>query len=926
MDKILFKGLPIVLSTIGGLFTLFAFFIWNQGIMPVVPGIFTEATEVPLDLIQLGYELIPLGLDNFLIFQNFESFAPSAFPIVTLIYGVVIWVLFNLILAIVSDLKKMYFIGATALLIFVWTFSGINGLNIGGLSSNYALIGLILGTILPVVFISFYASHWSWLRRFGLIFLSSTTTLTILISISDIEQPVLWLSENSSIPAAIIAAIFLLHIGNAFIAGTTVFLIKLNKGTSLKITWHMLIVFILYFLLVLFTLLDIMGEVNLPFPTLPPILLMLVSGILGYFVLKLKLSQTDNSYGNPELALSLYLVSFAITLWTWGKAGFSENQALYEFFNHFFLYGQVALTLLFFIYLMSNFSQVLNSGTDVEKILFKPQFFAYFHMKIGSIMGLVILVVFADAIIAIQLSSASTNINADYYYQTGKPLEAAIMYENSWDQFRRNQKAKNAAAHLRFQLGEPDLALENLYEAFDAMPTIPNTILLSSKLHQRDKVFEAVFYLEKALEVYEDNPILKNNLALLYSKLNRPVDAISTMQSISGKHPVAEANALGLEVKHGLFYEEIEASSSEDIYRLNYLVYANKRGDFAPFDLNVSELPDNFHLKTAILRNQWSNQVKSPIEKDLALLDTLIATQEMSFEERNFKETRLLRTFQEGMLNESLKNLNGMAMAYPNSAGYYHSMAAQILAGQWDLEKAAIDILVAVEKGFENLQPYHLAILYYGGKPIEAVGFQNNFEMSFPDWMRWGEDGKLVENELTAFFEMVGRFHGALPSDILVDFDQIQDPKLKAQYANAILSHKLHWFDKNTFEQILPALDSALAGIFDTEDLKSWYDFIHRDGNISSRIAENIKPESGLTRNAYLGPLIWKKYQETEDDMLKYEILQEAIQFNKDPKIWIHFVKQSRKMGLDNYASNALQNMQEWLSTDQIEKLQMENL
>lgn len=926
MDKTLFKGLPVVLTAIGGLFTLFAFFIWNQGILPVVPGIFSETTSVPLDIIQVGYELIPLEIDNFLIFQNFESLPPATYPAISLAYGSIIWILFNLVLTIVSDFKKMYFIGATALLIFICTFSGINGLNIGGLSSNYALIALILGTVLPVVLISFFASEWSLMRRFGLLFLCSTVTLSVLIYFSNIEQPVIWLSENASIPAAIIAAIFLLHIGNAFIAGTTVFLIKLNKGTSLKITLHMLVVFVLYFLLVLFTLLDIMGEVNLPFPTLPPILLMIMSGTIGYFVLRLKLSQVNNNFGHPDLALSLYLVSFAITLWTWGKAGFSENQPLYEFFNHFFLYGQVALTLLFFIYLISNFSQVLNSGTDVEKILFKPQFFAYFHMKIGSIMALVILVVFADAIIAIQLSSASTNINADYYYHTGKPLEAAIMYENSWIQFRRNQKAKNAAAHLRFQLGEPNTAMENLYEAFDAMPTIPNTLLLSSKLHQMDRVFEAVFYLEKALEIFPDNPYLKNNLALLYSKLNRPVDAISSMQSISKKHPVAEANALGLEVKHGLYYEETEVASAENIYRLNYLVFANKRGDFAPFDMNISNLSDNYHLKTATLRNQWSNQVTSPIEKDLELLDTLIASQQMSFEERNFKETRLLRTFQEGMLNESLKNLNGMAMAYPNSAGYYHSMAANILAGQWDLKKAAIDILVAVEKGFENLQPYHLAILYYGGKPIEAVGFQNNFELSFPEWMRWDENGKLVNNELTSFFEMVGRFHGELPSKILSDFGKIKDPKLKAQYANAVMIHKLHWFDRISFDTILPDLGKALAGIYDISDLESWYAFIHEGGDVSPKIAETIKPEAGLTRNAYLGPMIWKKYQETEESMLQYEILQEAIQFNKDPKIWIHFVKQSRKMGLDNYASSALQNMQEWLSTDQIEKLQMENL
>ncbi|EOZ95721.1 hypothetical protein A33Q_3083 [Indibacter alkaliphilus LW1] len=894
--------------------------------MPILPGLFTEATEIPLDYIQLGYELIPIEIDNFLLFQNFESLPPGLFPWVSITYGMIFWLLLNLGITLISGLKRMYFIGASALLIFLWTFSNINGLNIGGLSSNYALIGIICGTTIPLVLISFFAQNWGFRSRFALIFSISTISMTLLIYFSGIEQPVLWISENLSLPAAIIATLFLLHIGNAFITGVTVFLIKLNKGTSLKISWHILIVFSLYFLLVLFTLLDIMGEVSLPFPTLPPIILMLVSGVLGYYVLKLKLSQTANDFGNPFIAMSGYLLAFAITLWTWAMAGFSENQPLYEFFNHVFLYGQIALTLLFFIYLMSNFSQVLNSGTDVEKIIFKPQFFAYFHMKIGSIMALVILVVFADAIIAVQLSAASTNIHAQYYYQTGKPLQAAILYENSWEQFRRNKKAKNAAAHLRFQLNEPSLAMDNLYESFDMAPTVQNTLLISSRLHRMEKVFDAVFYLEKGLEFFPENPYLLNNLALLYSKLNRPVDAMAIMDRLSGKNKISQANAIALKVKHGLFYDEVEAESSDQIYRVNFLTYSNKRGDFAPFELDINNLPENFHLKTSILRNQWSNQVSTPLEKDLELMDTLIAAEQMSFEERNFKETRLLRTYQEGMVNESIKQLGGMAMSYPGSAGYYHALAAKVLVSQWDLEKAAIDILVSVEKGFENLQPYHLAVLYYGGKPVEAIGFQNNFELSFPDWMRWDGDGKLEPNDLTDFFDKVGRFHHSLPEQFIKDFRQIKDSTLKRQYGYAIMKHKIHWFSSSEFEKLLDELAKAMEGIFTEKDLISWFDFVHGNSNLTPDVSQELQEEKGLTRNAYNGPLIWKKYLESEDEMEKYELLQEAIQFNKDPKIWISFVKQSRKLGLDTYASSAISAMQGWLSTDQIEKLQMENL
>ncbi|MDV7400817.1 hypothetical protein RZS08_55890, partial [Arthrospira platensis SPKY1] len=100
--------------------------------------------------------------------------------------------------------------------------------------------------------------------------------------------------------------------------------------------------------------------------------------------------QTEQAYDHPLIGKSFYWIGFAIAVLTWAKADFSGNQPLFEFFNHIFLYAQISLSLLFFLYLMANFLDILNSGKDVHKVIFKPQSFAYFHMRIGSIMGMVI--------------------------------------------------------------------------------------------------------------------------------------------------------------------------------------------------------------------------------------------------------------------------------------------------------------------------------------------------------------------------------------------------------------------------------------------------------------------------------------------------------------------------------------------------------
>ncbi|MDO9553193.1 M48 family metallopeptidase [Rhodonellum sp.] len=927
-NEFLLKSLPILLTALGGFFLLFTFFFWDQAVMPIEPGLFVESITIPLDFINLGGEILPIEIDNALVFQNFESLPPIFFPWVTLGFGLVFWFLFMLGLTLVSTLRKMYFIGGTASIMFLLAFSGVNGLNIGGIASNYALIALLLGTIVPIVLIQFFFSHWQILFKFLLIATLSSGTMFLLIQASEVSKPLTLISESLTLPATVIAVLFMLHIGHAFISGVYIFLARLNKGVGLKISWHITVIFILYFLLLIFTLLKISGEINLPFPTIPPMFLMLICGIMGYFVLRLKIDQVPQPFENPLIGISFYWLGFAITVWTWWKADFTENQPLSEFFNNVFLYGQIALSLLFFAYLFTNFSNLMNKGGALEKVLFKPQFFAYFHMRIGAAMTLVILTIYGEGVIGVQLSTASTNLSADYYYQTDRPLEASILYENSWLQYRKNDKAKNAATHLRYRLNQPTAAMEHLIESFDNAPNVPNILLLSSKLHEAEKVFEAQFYLEKGLEYFPGNPHLSNNLSLLYSKLNRPKEALETINLVSSKNPVSLANEIGLKTKHG-FLENIPMEGKSDlILQINRLATANRLGNIDPFEMDMRDLPSEFAIRSSLLRNLWSNHVADNLDLDLALLDSMIGLEQRSIDELHYRETRVVRTYQDQYINETLKYLNGIAHAYPSSGGYFHSLAAGILIGQLDFEKAAIDLLVGREMGFLKFKPFHLSILYFGGKPDEAKAIHQSLRIDFPEWMAWDDQGNLRENDMTRFYTGISNLHRQMPEKFMAYLTSITDKALKADLAFFILIHKAHWLSETELDLIKKQISTAPSAKWTEAELDElaqvWTGKTDASAVTGSeKVNKWVKPNLSPTRNAYFTPLVLKAVEKEKDDLKKYELLQEASQFNKDPLLWINFVKQSRKIGLESYGSNALVEMQGWLDTNEIEKLQM---
>src|SRR5690606_11445481 len=252
--------------------------------------------------------------------------------------------------------------------------------------------------------------------------------------------------------------------------------------------------------------------------------------------------------------------------------------------------------------------------------------FAYYHMRIGAVLAMLSLIVFSDGIIGVQFSTASTNVSADYYYATGRPKEAQILYENSWERYRRNEKAINAVAHLALAQNQPSAALSTPFRGTEHSPSVNDILLLSSSLSRTGKDQEALAILERGIESFPDNAFILNNLALRLSGNNQGIKAFQMVEDIEGEKDVAMANKIGLKTKHLIDFDTAFDAGNNAIARVNQLTLSNLKGEQA---ILFKELEDGYHkndlLTRAMLRNQWSNEAAGDIAEDLALIDTLLA-------------------------------------------------------------------------------------------------------------------------------------------------------------------------------------------------------------------------------------------------------------------------------------------------------------
>src|SRR5690606_14402240 len=192
-------------------------------------------------------------------------------------------------------------------------------------------------------------------------------------------------------------------------------------------------------------------------------------------------------------------------------------------------------------------------------------------------------------------------------------------------------------------------------------------------------------------------------------------------------------------------------------------------------------------LNRAVLRNQWSNQSEGDIGKDFAVIDSLLAHNLDPEVEEELRETRVIRSYKQDYINEALKHINGLAYQFTNSAGFFHSMAANILIGQLDFEKAAIELSQAETRGFRNFKPQHLPLLFFGGQPEEAFEISDKYSVPFPEWMDFDEDEQLLTNDTTIFFTHLSSLHVSVKSNFMNALEEINPIALKGFFAYQIL-------------------------------------------------------------------------------------------------------------------------------------------
>jgi len=158
-----------------------------------------------------------------------------------------------------------------------------------------------------------------------------------------------------------------------------------------------------------------------------------------------------------------------------------------------------------------------------------------------------------------------------------------------------------------------------------------------------------------------------------------------------------------------------------------------------------------------------------------------------------------------------------------------------------------------------------------------------------------------------------------MPQALFLDWKTIVSPDFKLEMAWRLLSHKAHGLTAPQLQEVAAFLKGKTDQSADLDSFLKAPDWTN--ANSLRSFTKLIGASEELTANPYLSPLIWSTFLQTKDGLEAYELLQSATEFNKDPLLWAKKVQAARDLGLDQYATEAREEMKTWMSEEEIEAL-----
>ena len=544
-------------------------FYWFNGLENIIHwDILSELDEIPttLESFSDGKLKFTTNSNAYIVKEHFLASAMLINFWANYTFGTCFLVGFALLLSAFSSMSRFWFLGGMVLLAGILItfhleiiFNSFNQTPFLVAFAAYAGLAFYFNT---------FATKTNFIKRFLFFLLLILVSAFLIAYFTKITLPSFSVFSYGLLSAIVISAIFILLVSHEIMSG----LVWVVSNSGVKNRNHIpafLTISSIYLLNVLLIYLEKSQYIDWNIISINPVVLLIVSMVLGIWGFRNYSEQAD-FFDFRTIGSWLYLGLAIITIATIAYSYATANDSLIEAFEDFISYSHLALGLCFFLYVLINFTQPLQKGLKVHKVIYKPKFYELMLFRMAAAILVFMLISFKNYNNYFQTKAGYYNSIADFYNANGDFQAAETFYKEALHFDVRNHKSNYALASLAMKVDDKENTGIFLKNALEKNASPFAYVGLSKYLQEKDMFFDALFTLQAGINKFPHDQQLLTNLAFLYEK-TKVVD--STLHYLN----LAKTNCTNCELaESNLLAFYLKNDKKENIIKIGFAENSNE--------------------------------------------------------------------------------------------------------------------------------------------------------------------------------------------------------------------------------------------------------------------------------------------------------------------------------------------------------------
>lgn len=451
--------------------------------------------------------------------------------------------LLGLVLTVLTYFNRWGFLGFSALIFMFIVFMHPEMLQLINTGDTWILAIIFFWFAAPAYYFHAFKDDASFgVRLISMLGVVSVFILIVLFQ-SKVDAPLNALFSYGLLAPYLIVLLFIVAVAHEIVNGFALAIAGSKDEPDNKRIYHFLVITFIYLVNVLISYLEITHVIHWNFITINPIILLAIAAILGVWGISKRYVLYKTVSAFQQIWVLLYLALAAMAFTTIAYLLFSLEDPMLKIIGDFTIYSQLAFGIAFMLYIIYNFSSIIEQGHGLSDILYKPQNLPHVTYRLVGVVMLTAFVLMRDIKYPIWYSLGGYyNSIAGYFEDQKEDDLKVVFYEKGADLSKSNHKS-NYKLGMHFIDAEPDLAIDYFENASSRIPS-PQAFVNKANLESDNgKYFESLFSLESGVKEYPNSTQIQNNLGLQFQKAQM-LDSAWHYFSQSKQSAIAKNNAL----------------------------------------------------------------------------------------------------------------------------------------------------------------------------------------------------------------------------------------------------------------------------------------------------------------------------------------------------------------------------------------------